>query len=89
MATYQILYWQDIPAQLKIQGTGRPESFILPDPFQHKIDRLAMQQGLGGTDAYLEQWKWSAKIDFSETPDALKARLVQELTAQHLTDADR
>jgi hypothetical protein len=30
----------------------------LPEWFQQEIDRVAMEQGLLGSDAYLEQWEW-------------------------------
>jgi hypothetical protein len=37
---------------------GTQLSRQLPDWFQQEIDRVAMEQGLVGSDAYLEQWGW-------------------------------
>jgi hypothetical protein len=37
---------------------GTQLSRQLPDWFQQEIDRVAMEQGLIGSDAYLEQWEW-------------------------------
>jgi hypothetical protein len=33
--------------------SGRPLSRQMPDRFQAEIDRIAMEQGLAGTDDYL------------------------------------
>ena len=61
MIQYQVLYWRDIPAQIKLFAGRRPRSHTLPARFQLAIDRIAMQEGLVGTDAYLDQWHWSEK----------------------------
>jgi hypothetical protein len=50
----QVLYWQDIPSVVKAGDVKRQ----LPEWFQQEIDRVAMEQGLLGSDAYLEQWEW-------------------------------
>lgn len=52
--TVQVLYWQDVPSIVK-DGDAKRQ---LPDWFQQEIDRRAMEQGLVGSDAYLEQWEW-------------------------------
>jgi len=50
----QVLYWQDIPSVVRVGDVKRQ----LPEWFQQEIDRVAMDQGLLGSDAYLEQWEW-------------------------------
>ena len=79
MATYQILYWRDIPAQLKVSGEGKRLSHPLSDVYQVEIDRIAMENGLQGTDEYLDQWEWSEKIERpgtnGEVADAVEAEL--------------
>jgi len=35
----------------------------MPDRFQAEIDRIAIEQGLAGTDDYLNQWHWAAKLE--------------------------
>ena len=67
--TVQVLYWQDVPSLVKApDGTKRQ----LPDSFQQEIDRRAMEQGLTGSDAYLEQWHWEeAEGTLDEVADAL------------------
>jgi Virulence factor len=55
----RVLYWQDIPSLIRVTaGDGTQLSRQLPDRFQQEIDRVAMAQGLIGSDAYLEQWEW-------------------------------
>jgi hypothetical protein len=54
MSRVQVLYWQDIPSVVKAGDVKRQ----LPDWFQQEIDRVAMEQGLLGSDAYLEHWAW-------------------------------
>jgi len=50
----QVLYWQDIPSVVRVGDVKRQ----LPEWFQQEIDRVAMDQGLLGSDTYLEQWEW-------------------------------
>lgn len=64
MTTYQVLYWRDIPAQVRVFGGRRPLSRQMPDWFQQEIDRVAMRDGLTGTDAYLDAWHWSEKREW-------------------------
>lgn len=83
MARYQILYWRDIPAQVKVYEEGkRPISRSLPDRFQARIDRVAMETGLQGSDDYLAQWRWSAKQDRDGTAEEVADALVRELEQQ-------
>ncbi len=82
MARYQILYWQDIPAQLRAFEGRKPINRPLPTVFQEEIDRLAMEEGLFGTDDYLEQWHWSEKQDRPGTAvevlDALERKIREQ-----------
>ena len=79
MAEYQILYWRNIPAQLKAFEGKKPVSRPLTERFQEEIDRVAMEDGLYGTDDYLEQWQWSERREregsAEEVLDALSAEL--------------
>ncbi len=83
MARYQILYWKDIPAQIKVTEPGkRPISRQLPDRYQQKIDALAMKLGLHGSDAYLDEWNWSepqeTNTSAEETIDTLMRQFEQQ-----------
>ena len=54
MAVYQVLYWKDIPAQIRVYDGKRPKGYEMPEWFQKEIDRVAMAEGLTGTDDYLD-----------------------------------
>jgi hypothetical protein len=61
---YQVLSWRDIPAQIKAtDDDGEVARAQLPTFFQQEIDRVAMAEGLTGSDAYLEAWEWSEPIE--------------------------
>lgn len=80
MTLYQILYWKDMPAQVRVfRENGRPVSRPLPDRFQKAIDARAMREGLHGNDEYLENWHWSEKQERDLPPDQLLDTLLQEL----------
>ena len=82
MAEYQILYWRDIPAQLKAFEGKKPISRPLSDRFQVEIDRVAMENGLYGTDDYLDQWQWSEKQEREGSAEEVLDALAAELEAK-------
>jgi hypothetical protein len=56
MATYSILSWKDIPSVVEATDANGTVKVQLSERFQALIDSVAMQLGMAGTDAYLEQW---------------------------------
>jgi hypothetical protein len=83
MAKYQILYWKEIPAQVKVVEEGkRTVSRQLPERFQIEIDRIAMSEGLTGTDEYLNEWRWTPKKERPGTAEEVADALVRELEKQ-------
>ena len=63
IARYQILFWQDIPSQLKSWDDFDEVRVELSQKFVAKIDQSAQQQGLTGTDDYLAQWRWGEEME--------------------------
>ena len=82
MATYQILYWRDIHAQIRVFEGKKAISRPMPDRFQQEIDQLAMEEGLTGTDAYLDQWHWTEKRERPGSTQDVLNTLLQELEAE-------
>ncbi|MCA9984121.1 MAG: virulence factor [Anaerolineales bacterium] len=76
---FQIIYWRDIPAQVKVQA-GRRERATreLSQRFQVAIDEAAMRAGFTDTDAYLAEWRAS---DWEERDGELEP-LADELAAE-------
>jgi hypothetical protein len=80
---YQILYWKDIPAQVRVFEGRKPISRQMPKRFQVEIDRTAMETGLAGTDDYLDQWEWTERRERPGEPEAILNALVHELETEH------
>jgi hypothetical protein len=59
MATYRVLYWQEIPAQVKAADDEDEVTLPLAPKFMERIDALAARRGLQSADDYLAQWRWS------------------------------
>lgn len=83
MVNYQILYWYDIPIQVRVRDESGRLSKPLPQRFQTAIDNAAMQAGLTGEDAYSDLFKWSEPQERSGTPDQVLRDVISELEAQY------
>ena len=79
MATYKVLYWQEIPTQIKAEDDMDDVTVMLDDKFMKQVDILAAQRGLQSADDYLAQWKWSEEEEreglAQEVAEAVKAEL--------------
>ena len=82
MATYKILYWQEVPSQIKVEDDSDDVTLQMPDRFQERIDMLAAQRGLQDTDSYLAQWKWSEEEEREGSADEVAEAVRAELEAQ-------
>jgi hypothetical protein len=59
ITTYKVLYWQEIPSQIKAEDERDEVTVALAPRFMEHIDQLAAQRGLQDADDYLAQWRWS------------------------------
>lgn len=84
MATYQILFWKDIPSQVKVWDASDDLKLDLGPRFIAKIDQAAQAAGLTGTDDYLSQWQWGEEMEREGTAEAVARAVVQELEARFL-----
>jgi Virulence factor len=79
MATYRILYWQEIPSQIKAEDASDEVNVELAARFMERIDQLAHQRGLHNADDYLAQWRWSEEEERDgsarEVAEAVKAEI--------------
>lgn len=79
MATYKILYWQEIPSQVRAEDDEDEVNVPLSMRFTKRIDDVAMERGLTAADDYLAQWRWSDEHQrdgsAQEVADAVKAEL--------------
>jgi hypothetical protein len=90
---YQIIYWRDIPAQVKARSEAVRSARAFPARFQEAIDEAAMASGTTGTDEYLSAWRtseWqSAEGDVERLLDEIVARFEGEYTNERLSALTR
>ena len=83
MTRVQIVYWRQIPAQVKTRQGSERASRPLSDRFQQAIDDAAMSAGLSGTDAYLAEWHTLEGEDRPGDPQAVAESMASELEAAY------
>ena len=81
MAVYRVLYWQEVPAQIRAEDDEDDIAVPLGAKFTEHIDRLAIERGLAGTDDYLAQWRWSEEQERDGSADDVAAAVKAELEA--------
>lgn len=81
--SYQILYWRDIPAQVRVREGGQRVARPLSDRFQQAIDEAAMRAGATSTDEYLDDWRTTEWQAGDGELDTLAEQLVVELEAAY------
>ena len=85
MTRYKILYWQEVPTQIKAEDDDLDEISISLSPrFLERIDVLAAKRGLQKSDDYLAQWHWSDEQQREGTAEEVAHAVKHELEA----DAD-
>ena len=82
MATYKILYWQEVPSQIRAEDENGEVNQPLPQKFMVRIDALATARGLEGSDDYLAQWRWSEEEEREGTAQEVADTISRELEAQ-------
>ena len=82
MAFYQILYWQDIPSQVKAWDDFDEVKVEMPAKFMVKIDSSAKEQGLMDEDNYLAQWKWSEEEERKGSAGEVAESIKNELESK-------
>jgi hypothetical protein len=76
-----ILYWQEIPSQIKAEDESDEVTLPLDGRFLERIDQLASQRGLQGTDDYLAQWRWSDPQEREGSAENVAHAVKRELEA--------
>lgn len=85
MTRYKILYWQEVPTQIKAEDDDLEEvSLSLSPRFLERIDVLAAKRGLQKSDDYLAQWRWSDEQEREGTAGQVAEALALELERDFL-----
>ncbi len=82
MAEYQVLYWQEIPSQVRAKEGEDEVKLQLAARLQEKIDAVAAERGLTGMDDYLEQWCWGDAEQRAGSAQEVAQALKEELEAK-------
>ncbi len=77
----QILYWQDIPSQLKVWDDFEEVKLDMPTRFADRIDAQAQRLGLTAGDAYMAELRWGDEQERAGVPGEVAAAVRQELAA--------
>ncbi|MEM7334614.1 MAG: virulence factor [Chloroflexota bacterium] len=80
---YQIVYWRDIPAQIKGKVGRKRVSRMLSKKFQVAIDEAAMQGGMSDTDSYLQEWRSTDWATHDGDADEFLDKLAAEFESQY------
>jgi len=89
MATYKILYWQEIPTQIKAEDDSDDVTVMLDDKFMKLVDILAAKRGLQDADDYLAQWKWTEEEAREGSAQQVAETLKAELEARSWQEQSR
>jgi hypothetical protein len=78
---FQILYWQDIPSEVKVWDDFDEVKVSLSPRFAERIDASAQKQGHIQADSYLAHLRWSDEAERPGTPDEVANAVKNELEA--------
>lgn len=83
MPTYRILAWRSIPTQVEVTAD---DGSIVKRPmarwFLQEASRIAMREGVAGTDEYLAAFAWSEPRTRAGAPEDVLAAVVAEQAAK-------
>lgn len=65
---YQIIYWRDIPVQLRLRCGRKRLSYALPDVFQKTVYRAAYRARAITGDGYEEGWHPEGWFEYEQGP---------------------
>jgi 5-methyltetrahydrofolate--homocysteine methyltransferase len=81
VSRYQILFWQDIPSEIKAWNGFDEVKLNMPPRFAERIDALAQEQGCIQADAYSAHFHWSEEAERTGSPAQVAASVQKELEA--------
>lgn len=82
MARYKVLYWYDIPAQVRAEDENGRTNMQLPDRFQLAIDEVAMAAKLTSDDAYTDGFQWHSEQERSGSAKEVAEAVTAEIDAE-------
>lgn len=86
MVKVSILYWKEIPAQLKASDEKGTVSRPLPERFKAGIDAIAMFDGSQGTDDYLMAWEWGNEKEIEGRAEEVASQFAEQIESRFPSD---
>ena len=79
LAKVQIMYWKEIPVQVRAEDGSGQVSKPLNDRFQRGVDAISMFDGSSGSDEYLMAWEWGEAIEVEGTAQQAATNMADRL----------
>ncbi|MBF8256544.1 MAG: hypothetical protein HW375_1451 [Anaerolineales bacterium] len=83
MTEVQVIFWRDIPAQVKARQDRERAARGLDPRFQEAVDAAAMRAGLADTDNYLAEWRTSTWEERPGSPEQAADQHAAEIEAEY------
>src|SRR4051812_2602040 len=83
VSRFQILYWKDLPSEIKAWDDYEEVKIALPTRFAERIDAEATKLGFTKGDDYIAQLRWGDETERAGAPADVAAALKAELEAAH------
>jgi Virulence factor len=83
MAKFQVLYWHDMPLQVRAGNRRNRARIELAPRFKAVVDQLAMADGLTGTGEYLDGFHWSELQERGRSTEEAAAAVAAELETSY------
>jgi 5-methyltetrahydrofolate--homocysteine methyltransferase len=83
VSTFKVLYWQEIPSQIKVEDdAGNEVSMELGQKATEFIDAEAQRRGFTDADSYTAQWKWGDDQEREGSAQDVAEAVKKELLAK-------
>ncbi len=83
MAKYKILYWHDIPSQVRSTDENGRAGKQLSARFQETIDAAAMALGLHKSEEYTNGFHWGDEEERPGSPQEVAEAVAAEIERQY------
>lgn len=84
MAKYKVLYWYDIPSQVRAEDEHGRSGVQLPERFQLAIDEAAMAAKLVGDDAYTAGFQWGQEEEMAGSAQYVAQAVADKISAENI-----
>ncbi len=78
ISKYRIMYWKEIPVQVKVEDDLDAISEPLDPRFQQAVDAISMFDGSMGSDDYLMGWAWGEEIQIEGNANDIAQKISEK-----------